>query len=354
MRGHHRRYSRRIASGKVNLIMHKELKSAINDICECTGIEVGIFSPAGARIVQTDGFNAKSETTDFSFRIGQNEYAGKVNASGDEGKRYAALIVRILESEKRNSQPLTIGERFKKLFLSELDETATETLRAEYIGKPFHYYVLTVVTDSHGKLTELKSFLEALGEQDDLVVPYDDKAVAYIKRCGGDDEYQSANDFAYTLYENIKEELRINIVINVGGTAHTFDDLTVYFRRCMFAYSFGNMMSPGSHIYSYKEYIMMKMISDIPKTTLSSYLSTLLDKNSLEIISDPELISTAEEFLKNSLNISETSRSMYMHRNTLIYRLDKIETATGLNLRRFNDAVIFRLITILNKLTNKT
>ena len=65
---------------------------------------------------------------------------------------------------------------------------------------------------------------------------------------------------------------------------------------------------------------------------------------------DHELMNTAEEFLKNSLNISETSRSMYMHRNTLIYRLDKIEKATGLNLRHFNDAVAFRLLTVLNKL----
>ena len=62
------------------------------------------------------------------------------------------------------------------------------------------------------------------------------------------------------------------------------------------------------------------------------------------------MVNTAEEFLERSLNVSETSRTLYMHRNTLMYRLDKIERVTGLNLRKFSDAVTFRLIPILNKL----
>ena len=62
------------------------------------------------------------------------------------------------------------------------------------------------------------------------------------------------------------------------------------------------------------------------------------------------MLGTAEEFLDNSLNVSETSRNLFMHRNTLMYRLDKIERMTGLNLRKFSDAVTFRIITILNRL----
>ena len=62
------------------------------------------------------------------------------------------------------------------------------------------------------------------------------------------------------------------------------------------------------------------------------------------------MVVTAEEFLGNSLNISETSRKLYLHRNTLMYRLDKIERLTGLNVRKFSDAVTFRLIAILSKM----
>ena len=76
----------------------------------------------------------------------------------------------------------------------------------------------------------------------------------------------------------------------------------------------------------------------------------LMDTNAREIFDDEEMVNTAEEFLENSLNVSETSRKLYLHRNTLTYRLDKIEKATGLNIRKFSDAVTFRLITILSKL----
>jgi len=89
------------------------------------------------------------------------------------------------------------------------------------------------------------------------------------------------------------------------------------------------------------------------KQSLFNHLITLIDKKSLEILNDNESMETAEVFFKNSLNISETARIMFLHRNTLIYRLDKIEKATGLNIKHFNDAVTFRLISILHKLSNE-
>ena len=92
------------------------------------------------------------------------------------------------------------------------------------------------------------------------------------------------------------------------------------------------------------------MLEDLPKYKLNEYLDSLMDFSTKEIFLDEEITSTAEEFIENSLNISETSRKLYLHRNTLTYRLDKIEKETGLNVRKFNDAVTFRLITILSKL----
>ena len=65
------------------------------------------------------------------------------------------------------------------------------------------------------------------------------------------------------------------------------------------------------------------------------------------------MLNTAEAFLQNNLNVSETSRLLYMHRNTLLYRLDKIEKATGLNVRQFADAVSFRVLTVMYKLLGK-
>ena len=92
------------------------------------------------------------------------------------------------------------------------------------------------------------------------------------------------------------------------------------------------------------------MLEDLPKYKLNEYLELLMDEKARDIFGDEEMISTAEEFLEANLNVSETSRKIYLHRNTLMYRLDKIEKATGLNVRKFSDAVTFRLITILSRL----
>ena len=88
----------------------------------------------------------------------------------------------------------------------------------------------------------------------------------------------------------------------------------------------------------------------MPAARRAEYLSVLLDGEARELLKDEDLAGTAEEFLGNDLNVSETSRNLYMHRNTLMYRLDKLERMTGLNLRKFSDAVTFRVITILNRL----
>lgn len=103
-------------------------------------------------------------------------------------------------------------------------------------------------------------------------------------------------------------------------------------------------------MHTYREFILIKMLEDIPEGKLGDYLSVLLDKEAKELLRDEEMVNTAEEFLENSLNVSETSRNLFMHRNTLMYRLDKIERVMGLNLRKFSDAVTFRIITILFKL----
>jgi carbohydrate diacid regulator len=99
--------------------------------------------------------------------------------------------------------------------------------------------------------------------------------------------------------------------------------------------------------------MLVKMLEGIPETKLNEYLAELMDESTEEIFEDEEMLGTAEEFLQSSLNVSETSRNLYMHRNTLLYRLDKIEKATGLNIRLFSDAVCFRVLTSIYKLLGK-
>lgn len=341
--------------------MKKNTFKQICNLLQGTGVEAALFLQNGAKEAETapfvsvlPAFPAHGEILQpaglaLTLTRVHGDMILALSGTGEAFYNYASMLRSALEMGADG--PLTMPERLKQYLLGEGDADA-QALAASFPDR-FDAYVLTLVPDSVRSFGQLKNYLEAMRAPGDLVLPLDDKAIAFIKTCGGEDDYRSANDFAFTLYDSINEELRIKLIVNVGGTVHGFNELKTVFHRCAFAYNYGKLMAPGEKIYSYKEYIMLKMLSDIPAESLSSYLNTILDRDGRKILEDPELMETAEQFLKNSLNISETSRIMYMHRNTLIYRLDKIENATGLNLRRFNDAVVFHLLTMLKKLVKK-
>ena len=136
----------------------------------------------------------------------------------------------------------------------------------------------------------------------------------------------------------------------MGGKVPSVAEANTSFQQAMTTLRVSTAMNSKGEVHTFKEFLLVKMLEDIPKFKLNEYLEILLDSDAKSVFSDPEMINTAEEFLENTLNASETSKKLYLHRNTLTYRLDKIERSTGLNIRRFSDAMTFRLITYLYKL----
>jgi DNA-binding PucR family transcriptional regulator len=97
----------------------------------------------------------------------------------------------------------------------------------------------------------------------------------------------------------------------------------------------------------HRNFVISKLLSLASPDALRETLDSLVISGSEGVWQDEELMVTADAFINNSLNISETSRVLYIHRNTLMYRLDKIERETGFNLRSFSDAVVFKFISVI-------
>ena len=192
------------------------------------------------------------------------------------------------------------------------------------------------------------------GNSSDTAVKLDEKNCALVKFVGEEeDEYRSATDYADFLTQSLREELGVEVSAGVGSTVKTLKDIALSYSQASGALRYAAAFSSGSGVHSYKEYMLVKMLEEVPDFKLSEYHDELNADDAKDIFEDEEMLATAEEFLENSLNVSETSRKLYMHRNTLLYRLDKIEKATGLNIREFPDAVSFRVLTILYKLLKK-
>lgn len=344
------------------------IQNILLTVKEKTGIESALYSAFGEIIFSTtsrdigfslpaaDLFKGNVASCDGRTYLRVHQQSGNfyvvLIGDGKESENYAFFIETLIgNDEERFRNDMDVSEKLRLLFAGELSSVQRNMLRAYFSDVKFNHFMLSLVTASADMQPGLKQFLSTVADKRDYIVPMDERTIVFFRYVSEDsDEYRSANEFASILYENIKEELRIDLIISTGGTIRSFHELVVSYEKVIFTYKFGRLLNPGCNVYSYKDYVLIRLLSDIPKPLLIKYFDGLIEKNGNDVISDEELMDTAEEFMKNSLNISETSRNMYIHRNTLIYRLDKIEKEMGLNLRNFSDAITFRLINILNTL----
>ena len=216
-----------------------------------------------------------------------------------------------------------------------------------HVGKS-DYYVFAVYSPAQNR--GVFDYLSTMADAHDFVADMSDGITAFCKQSDNDSDYRSAGEFADVLKENLSEEIKENVKIGVGGVAHGVSELPKYYEYAKAALVGGAEYDPLSSVYSYKEYALIKTISGLTAAEKEQYVKTVLDRSYREVLADPELMSAADAFIKHSLNISEASRHMYVHRNTLIYRLDKIEKLTGLNIRNFNDAMTFRIACLIYKM----
>lgn len=322
--------------------MDKEITRIIELVKEKTGKDA-IVSEAEEGVAAPDGCS--------SFRRGGKRYFCSISKPCDEGLK--SLIIALFSCVSLGDVPVGKSESLKSILLGDGNEITVQKYVRKY-GVHDVPCAVFVVYSADGKVADLLNFLENFRTSPcDCAVITDDMTCAYIRFQDGaniDGEYKSLTDYACLLAQSISEELGISVKIGVGSVVESFKDCSVSYRQALTALRMGGIFESQAAVSTYKEYLLVKMLEDMPKYKLQEFLDVLLEPEAKSILTDPEMIATAEEFLHTSLNVSETSRNLYMHRNTLMYRLDKIERATGLDIRKFQDAMTFRLVLILYKL----
>lgn len=159
-----------------------------------------------------------------------------------------------------------------------------------------------------------------------------------------EDDYLSHSKFASVLASAIQEELGIKIKVGVGNSVGEFEEINTSYLQAKKALEMGEVFAE-KQVYSYSEVLPIKMISFLNEKEKIEFL-----KPFKQILKNEELTTTAQEFLNSGLNVKKTAEKLFVHRNTLNYRLNKIEKQVGLDLRNFNDAVTFRMVCLMYKL----
>lgn len=291
--------------------------------------------------------------TYFKFELNKKSVIGKIDGVGEK-ERVLAHLITSLALKRANDKVISNRSDFiHALLFGEIDYVDIQ----KYVKK-FNVMVrsacVMLITCKTGKTSDIQDVLIGFGEDSlDIVLPIDDRQCVLIKTLDSNvKDYRTIDDYAKVLCRTVFEETGIYLFVALGGVVDSIEDLGSSFNQALTVQRM-TKDEEGWSVHSFKEFVLEKMVEDLPKVKVSEYLELLNRENAKDVFNDDEMIITAEAFLENNLNASETSRKLFLHRNTLTYRLDKIEKETGLDIRKFSDAITFRIITILLKQRGK-
>ncbi len=150
----------------------------------------------------------------------------------------------------------------------------------------------------------------------------------------------------------IEETLRVNgtstVVVGIGTAAQHLRDLAKSYKEAQIAIEVGKVFDTEKYVINYENLGIGRLIYQLPTTLCEMFLQEVFKKNPIDAL-DKETLFTIHMFFENNLNVSETARKLFVHRNTLVYRLEKIKKLTGLDLREFDDAITFKVALMVKK-----
>lgn len=187
----------------------------------------------------------------------------------------------------------------------------------------------------------------------DFVININEHDIALIKETHQGNELKDLEKLARSIVDTLSSEFYTHCIVGIGTQVTGIKDLATSFKEAQLALEIGKIFDTEKQIVSYENLGIARLIYQLPDTLCEMFLKEVFKKGSIESL-DQETLFTIQKFFENNLNVSETSRKLFVHRNTLVYRLEKIKKLTGLDLREFDHAIIFKVALMVKRyLTNK-
>ncbi len=178
--------------------------------------------------------------------------------------------------------------------------------------------------------------------QRDFVLNINEADVVVVKSLPNTNCHEEILKTAKKIEKVLHEELGVRTVIGISTNAHHLRELADKYKEAQVAIDVGRVFESEKTIINYETLGLGRIIYQLPTTLCEMFLNEVFKKNPIETL-DEDTLETINKFFENNLNVSETSRKLYVHRNTLVYRLEKIKKLTGLDLREFDHAIVFKV-----------
>ena len=346
------------------MISHQIIQKSIEDLKKITKVELSIFDPEGNKICST----AEEEYADreivryFADSVADTQEAGgvyymKIKEDGKDSyvltaksqiqethmiakiavSQLEALLVAYREKYDRNNffQNLILDN----LLLVDIYNKA-KTLHLEVERKRIVYLIETKADRDQEALELLRSLFSQ--QNGDFVTSVDEKNFVVIKGLKEKDEEEDICHIADTIVDMMNTETMMQVKVSYGTVVKELREVSKSYKEAKMALDVGKIFYVQKNVIGYGNLGIGRLIYQLPVNLCKMFMKEIFGEN-LPKEMDEEVLTTVEKFFENSLNISETARQLYIHRNTLVYRIEKLQKETGLDIRNFEDALTFKI-----------
>ena len=346
------------------MISSQVLQNAIDELRSITRIDLCVFDPEGRTVVST--FNGDDISTDMVrlfndsaadsqviqgyhfFKIFDDQVVEYILvARGSSEDTY--MIGKVAVSEIQNLI-VAYKERFDKnnfiqnllldnLLLVDIYNRAKK-LNIEVEARRVVYMIETKQEKDLNARELLKTLFATRTR--DFITAVDERSIILIHELREDEDYEEVEQVANMMKDMLNSEAMATVRISYGTIVSEIKQVSKSYKEAKMALDVGKIFYSEKRIIAYNTLGIGRLIYQLPISLCEMFMHEVFGDNIPDSL-DEETLTTINKFFENNLNVSETSRQLYVHRNTLVYRLEKLQKSTGLDIRKFDDALTFKI-----------
>ncbi len=204
--------------------------------------------------------------------------------------------------------------------------------------------VVYIIETKHERDNSAMEVVRSLfgSEEGNLITEVDEKSIILIQALDEKSGYDDLEETAVTIRDTLNTEAMIDVRVSCGTIVNEIAQVSRSFKEARMALDVGKIFYTGQRVHMYSTLGIGRLIYQLPENLCRMFIKEVFTKQQPEEF-DEETLTTINMFFGNSLNVSETARQLFVHRNTLVYRLEKLSRSTGLDIRSFDDAVTFKI-----------
>ena len=273
-----------------------------------------------------------------------------LQGNSEDVQKCALLCAELINMMLREDMSQTNREQSLRLMLrGEVELSEFESLAAEHeIPMHANRCVLYFYFNDIEAETAMQMMVDGLDGEDALLAEVGRHSVAMLKRIDDEENMEEVEEYARAIENTFLTETGKGVLVGISEPHEELISIPEAFEEARNAINVGRVYHANKTVFVYRNLLLERFLNEVSADMSAAYNSRIFNRKTARLFNE-EMVHTIETFFDNSLNLSETARKLYIHRNTLVYRLEKVQHAIGLDLRNFDDAVTFKMMMLLGK-----